>query len=139
MQKAYKMQRKVMNPKTLLNSIQYGFSQIAMGTGKTLVTFSGQVGWNAHKEIGNAGDLHTQTLRTLENLKIAMAEAGGTLDNVLSLRIYIVADVMDETAPIIAGLQQYFPTDPPTATWIGVPRLANKDFLIEIEAIALLD
>lgn len=133
------MRRKTENPKELFNSVQYGFSQIALGRGGLLVTFSGQVGWDADQNIIGKDDLKEQTLQSLRNLETAIKSVGGTLDDVLSLRIYIVADVMDDAESITAGLTTFFPQSPPTATWIGVPRLANKDFLIEIEALALLD
>lgn len=131
------MPRTALNPPSLFNSVQYGFSQITLGQGQTLVTFSGQVGWDEHEQIV-APDLRAQTMKALANLKIAVAAAGGSLDDVLSLRLYIVADVMDDSAAIRESLKTYFPTQPPTATWIGVPRLANRAFLVEIEALALL-
>ena len=132
------MPRKSLNPDTLFNSLQYGFSQITLGQGSQIVTVSGQVGWDAEGNIVGKDDLAAQTIKALENLSIAMQSAGGTLDNILSLRIYIVQQVMSESAAITNGLKQFFPENPPTATWIGVPGLANADFLIEIEAFAVL-
>jgi enamine deaminase RidA (YjgF/YER057c/UK114 family) len=131
------MTRQAINPDTLFNSVQYGFSQITVGTGSRIVTISGQVAWNAEGHMAAAGDLKAQTIQSLANLDIAIQAAGGTLDNILSLRLYVVAMYLD-TAVIREALAAVFPTDPPTATWIGVQRLANKDFLIEIEALAVL-
>lgn len=133
------MPRKAINPDTLFNSRQYGFSQITVATGSRIVTISGQVGWDPQEQIVGEGDLRAQTLQALRNLETAIQAAGGTLDDILTLRLYIVASVMDESAPIREGLTMFFPSDPPTTTWIGVPRLANKDFMIEIEALAVLD
>lgn len=132
------MARKAINPDTLFNSLQYGFSQITVGTGSRIVTIAGQVGWDAHEQISGKHDLRAQTLQALHNLDIAIQAAGGTRDDILALRIYIVDTVMDESAPVREGLQTFFPSAPPTATWIGVSRLANKNFLIEIEALAVL-
>lgn len=103
------------------------------------MSISGQVGWDADQQIVGPGDLGVQTKRAFRNLDIAIQSVGGTLDDILSLRIYIVASVMDDTAPIREALHTFFPSSPPTATWIGVPRLANESFLIEIEALAVLD
>lgn len=128
--------RQAINPDVLFNSAQYGFSQITIGEGNRIITVSGQVGWDEHEQI--VGDLRQQTMKAFDNLALAMKVAGGSLDDVLSLRIYIVASVMDDLAAIREGLQAYFPDSPPTATWIGVPRLANTDFLVEIEALAVL-
>lgn len=132
------MPREARNPDSLFNSVQYGFSQITLGTGSRIVTISGQVGWDARQQIVGPGDLRTQTFKAFENLAVAMREAGGSLDDVLSLRIYIVASVMDQQTAISEGLMHFFPVNPPTSNWIGVPRLADEAFLVEIEALAVL-
>jgi 2-iminobutanoate/2-iminopropanoate deaminase len=132
------MPRVAINPDALFNSIQYGFSQITIGEGSRIVTVSGQVAWDKDEQIEGQGDLREQTLKSFENLALAMSYAGGTLDDILSLRIYIVDSVMEDTSGVKEGLKKFFPKSPPTSTWIGVPRLANKNFLIEIEAIAVL-
>ncbi len=132
------MPRQAINPDTLFNSVQHGFSQITIGAGSKIVTVSGQVAWDKDKQIVGGMDLRQQTIKAFENLAIAMRHAGGTMDDILSLRIYIVESVMGNTSGVKEGLQKFFPKSPPTSTWIGVPRLADKDFLIEIEAFAVL-
>lgn len=132
------MPREVINPDSLFNSLQYGFSQITIGQGTKFVTISGQVGWDESEQIVGQADLRQQTVKALHNLQIAMAAAGGSLDDILLLHIYIVESVMDESAAIRDGLKQFFPSAPPASSWIGVPRLANTDFLVEIEALAVL-
>jgi enamine deaminase RidA (YjgF/YER057c/UK114 family) len=132
------MSRQSVNPKDLFNSLQYGFSQITVATGSRIITISGQVGWDAEENIVGAGDLEAQTLRALQNLERAIVAVGGTLDTIVSLRLYIVDSAMEDLSPISAALRTFFPDSPPTATWIGVPRLANKAFLIEIEALAVM-
>ena len=132
------MNRETHNPDELFNSLQYGFSQIALATGSRIVSISGQVGWDANQQIIGSGDLRIQTKQAFHNLETAIKMVGGTMDNILSLRIYIVASVMDDTASIREALQTFFPSSPPTATWIGVPRLADEAFLVEVEAMAVL-
>lgn len=131
------MAREVHNPDTLFNSLQYGFSQVAVAAGSKIISVSGQVGWNQDERIVGA-DLARQTEKALQNLAVALETVGGTLDDVIALRIYIVAHVMDETSAIRTNLERFFGENPPTATWIGVPRLANKDFLVEVEALAVM-
>ena len=133
------MPRETINPKALFDSQQYGFSQITIGSGSKIVTISGQVGWDQNGAIVGKDDLAAQTVKAFENLEVAMSAAGGTLDDVLSLRIYIVHQVMTQSSAISDALRQFFPENPPTATWIGVPSLANKDFLVEIEGFAVLE
>src|SRR5205823_6423396 len=105
--------------------------------GSRIVTISGQVGWDKDERIVGA-DLKQQTMQALENLQLAMQAAGGSLDDVLLLHIYIVESVMARDSAIREGLQAFFPVAPPATSWIGVARLSVPDFLVEIEAIGVL-
>ena len=130
------MPRTAINPPGLFGSVKYGFSQIALGSGSRVVTISGQVGWDREEKI--APGLGAQARLAFENLRYAMEQAGGSLDDVLLLHIYVVESAMGESGAIREALHQYFPTSPPASSWIGVPRLASPDFLVEIEAIGIL-
>jgi 2-iminobutanoate/2-iminopropanoate deaminase len=133
------MPRQSENPSELFNSVQYGFSQIAHAEGRHVVTFSGQVGWNEHQENVGEGDLGAQAAKAFSNLKTAVEAAGGTMDDILSLRMYIVAEHIPKWQPAREALKAAFPQDnPPTLTLIGVSCLATPDILIEIEALAVL-
>ena len=134
------MSKEYLNPKELFPSLQYGFSQIVTSTGGKMVFLSGQVGWNERQEIVGADDLRDQTWQTFRNIETAMKAAGGVLTDVVSLRIYIVEDRLEESHHISEALKEFFPANyAPATTWIGVRALANKDFLIEIEAIGVLE
>jgi len=128
------------NPEGLFPSLQYGFSQVVVGEGRKTVYLSGQVAWDAKEGIGQATDLGAQARRALENVEIGMKAAGATRKDIVSLRIYVVGEHIHNGLPIQEALLGFFPPDhSPTTTWIGVTALASKDFLIEIEAIAVLD
>ena len=69
-----------------------------------------------------------------------MAAAGGTLKDIVSLRIYVVDYQAECGTAIGIALRECFSTqNPPASTWIGVSALADPEFLIEIEATAVLD
>lgn len=126
-----------LNPPELFQSLQYGFSQGVVATGGKRIYLSGQVGWDAEQQMVGPGDLRAQAWQALRNVQTALAAAGATLDDVVSLRIYIVQDQLDNGKAIGDALRAFFPKEKaPAATWIGVPGLANKEFLVEIEAIA---
>jgi enamine deaminase RidA (YjgF/YER057c/UK114 family) len=128
-----------LNPPTLFNSLQYGFSQIVASTGGTTVYLSGQVAWDAEQNIIGGDDLGEQTRQALRNVATGVETAGGALTDVVSLRIYIVARKLDDTSGISAALRDAFPPErPPATTWIGVPALARPEFLVEVEAIAVI-
>ena len=134
------MPKEYVNPSTLFPSLQYGFSQIVTSQGGKTIYLSGQVAWDAEQKIVGEDDLRAQTWQTLRNIETAMQTVGGTLADVVSMRIYLVQHRMADTSGVSAGLKAFFPqAQPPATTWIGVPSLANADFLIEIEAIAVIE
>ena len=134
------MTKEHINPPELFPSLQYGFSQIVTSTGGKTVYLSGQVAWNANRQIVGAGDLGIQTRAALKNIATALTIAGGSLTDVVSMRIYIVEDVLAEDHHVGAALREFFPPEhAPATTWIGVRALANKDFLVEIEAVAVIE
>lgn len=138
------MPKEYINPPELFPSLQFGFSQIivskAGGKEGRLVFLSGQVAWDEKQQIVGPGDLRAQTRQTFKNIETAMYAAGGNLADVVSMRIYIVEEMLDESRHISEALKEFFAEEEaPTSTWIGVRALANKEFLIEIEAIAVIE
>ena len=75
----------------------------------------------------------------MRNVKAAIEAAGGSLKDVVALRIYIVNYRPENAAAVGSALKEFFPQNPPASTWIGVSTLAVPEFLIEIEATAILD
>lgn len=125
------------NPPELFPSLQYGFSQIVSTTPGRTIYLSGQVAWDAEQKIVGPGDLRAQTWQALRNLQTALAAAGANMEDVVSLRIYIVQEQLSRSKAISDGLKEFFPAGrAPASTWIGVTALANAEFLVEIEAIA---
>ena len=133
------MKKKCINPTELFQSTSSGFSQIVVTDPGKNVFISGQVAWDKNRNIVGKNDLKIQTQKAIENIKIAVELAGGTLENIVLLRIYKVKYTSADS-PIISGiLSQYFGTTcPPTSTWISVEGLANEEFMIEIEAQAVI-
>jgi 2-iminobutanoate/2-iminopropanoate deaminase len=133
------MPNQSLNPPELFNSLQYGFSQVVSAKGCRTIYLSGQVGWDAGQQIVGPGDLAAQTRQALRNIATGLAAAGASLQDVTSMRIYIVANELERTSAIREALLDFFTSDPPATTWIGVQALANPDFLVEIEPVAVVD
>jgi 2-iminobutanoate/2-iminopropanoate deaminase len=133
------MNKKCINPKELFNSTQYGFSQIVVSDPGKIVFISGQVAWDENLNIIGGNDLKLQTQKAIDNLKAAIESAGGSLENIVMLRIYKV-DYEKEDGPVINEiLKKYFGTStPPASTWVSVKGLANEEFMVEIEAQAVI-
>lgn len=134
------MPKEYINPDALFPTLQHGFSQIVTATGGKTIYISGQTAWDANKQIIGGANLAQQAGQSLRNIQIAVEAAGGTLADVVALRIYI-ANYRPEQADAVAGvLRDFFPEQMrPASTWIGVSTLAVSDFLIEIEATAVIE
>jgi enamine deaminase RidA (YjgF/YER057c/UK114 family) len=134
------MVKETLNPRSLFDSRQYGFSQIVVANPGKLVFISGQVAWDENLHVVGENDLAKQTQKSLDNLKIAMEAAGGSLDNIVMPRIYKVNYQEDDGAIINRILKANFGIEnPPASSWVSVNGLANKGFMIEIEAQAVIE
>jgi enamine deaminase RidA (YjgF/YER057c/UK114 family) len=122
------------NPPELFDSRPAGFSQLVVApAGGRTIYLSGQVAWDAERRIIGKGDLYTQVVESLRNIERALRHVGAGLEHVVALRLYIRHSHIGDHEAISAGLKHVFGEALPCATWIGVPELANGDFLVEIE------
>ena len=134
------MPKTPINPESVFRSLEYGFSQAVLASGRNTLYLSGQTAWDADQQIVGDRDLGAQARQAFTNVRRVVEAAGGTLDDIVSLRIYVV-DYRPEHADVVgSALRERF-TGPikPASTWLGVSSLARTEFLIEIEAIAVLE
>jgi 2-iminobutanoate/2-iminopropanoate deaminase len=128
------------NPPSVFRSLDHGFSQGVAATGRRTLYVSGQTAWDAKKQLIGASDLRAQARQALLNLRNVVEASGGTLGDVVSLRIYIVAYEAHKAEAVASAFREFFSGDAtPASTWVGVAALADPGFLIEVEAIAVLD
>lgn len=132
------MSKQFFNPPAL--NPANGFSHVvAAPAGKTIYV-SGQVSVNEKAEVVGKGDFRAQVEHTFENLKAALAAAGATFRDVVKVT-YFVVDLKPEMVPHIREVRRKHldPTNPPASTLVGVAALVVPDWLIEIEAIAVVE
>jgi len=134
------MPKEYVNPNSLFPSLPHGFSQVVIATGRKMVFISGQTAWDARKNIVGGDSVLEQARQAFRNLETAMEAAGGTLKDVVALRIYVVDYQAESGTAVGTALRESFSQGtPPASTWVGVSALAAPEFLIEIEATAVLD
>src|SRR5215472_14125460 len=134
------MPKEYINPNSLFPSLPHGFSQVVTATGRRMVFISGQTAWDERKNIIGRDSVLEQARQAFSNLEKAMESAGGTLKDIVALRIYVVDYQAECGTAVGAVLRETFSLEnPPASTWIGVSALADPEFLIEIEATAVLD
>ncbi|MGC6329612.1 RidA family protein [Rhizorhabdus sp. FW153] len=128
------------NPDSMYNSLVYGFSHAAVQTSGKTVHLAGQVAWDKDCAIVGGDDLAAQTRQTLANIKTVVEAAGGTIADIVRLRIYVVNHSPDKLGVVLPEVGAFFgDVTPPPNTFLGVQALALPDFLIEIEATAAID
>jgi enamine deaminase RidA (YjgF/YER057c/UK114 family) len=115
------------------------YTHVVIAQGGRTVFLSGQVAANAKGEVVGKGDLRAQTTQVMENLKTALAAAGATFADVVKSNTYVV-NLKPEDLPVVREVRgKYFAgAHPPASTLVGVTALASPDYLIEIEAIAVV-
>jgi len=126
-----------LRPEGLLNVPS--FSQVSMAKGGRLVFVSGQVAWDAAGKPQHAGDLEAQTRLTYENVRRALAAAGGTFDDVIKYTIFVKNLDADKWKLISKVRAEFLATEPrPASTMVGVTSLVFDELLVEIEAYAMV-
>jgi len=96
---------------------------------------SGNVAVNPETGQVPEGGIGPQTRQVLDNLKATVEELGSSFDDVVKVNIYLVN--VQDFGGMNEVYKEYFP-DPPTRTTVGVHELARRDFLIEIDLMAVL-
>jgi reactive intermediate/imine deaminase len=102
----------------------------------TLVFISGMVSRGADGAIVGVGDIAAQTRQVCENLKAAVEQAGGTMDDICRVDVYVRN--MEHFDAIHKVRAQYFKPPLPASTMVEVTKMTSPDYLIEISAIAVL-
>jgi enamine deaminase RidA (YjgF/YER057c/UK114 family) len=91
---------------------------------------------NAEGGITGVGDITAQTHQVCQNLRAAVEAAGGTLDDIARVDVY-VRDMADFQA-IHEVRRQYFTNGAPASTMVQVSGFVKAEYLIEINAIAVV-
>ena len=113
------------------------FSQaIAVEAKGTMVFLSGMTARRADGTIAGVGDIEAQTRQVCENLKSAIEAAGGSLDDVCRVDVYVRN--MEHFEAIHKVRREYFKAPAPASTMVEVTKMVHPDYLIEINAIAVL-
>jgi enamine deaminase RidA (YjgF/YER057c/UK114 family) len=107
------------------------------GPAKTIYV-GGQDAVDAAGNIVGKGDIEAQSAQVLENVQKVLAAAGAGLEHVVRWNVHIVQG--QPLAPGFAAFQRAWGRrpNPPTITMMYVAGLAHPDFLVEIDAVAVL-
>ena len=126
-----------LNPSELCPT--FGWTHVVSSRGGKTIHISGQVSVDGDGKVVGKGDLKAQTEQAFRNIRSALAAVGARFDDVVKTSIFVVG-LKPEHVPIIREVRsRYVSADhPPASTLVGVSALVGADWLIEIEATAVV-
>ncbi|MGY5078742.1 RidA family protein [Streptomyces nigrescens] len=119
------------------------YRQMSIASGTRLVFIAGQVAWDAEGVTVGGNDLAAQVEQCYLNIGTALAEVGGSFDDVAKLTVHVVDWTPDKMPLLMEGITRAAAklglTPVPPATLLGVAALDVPEHLVEVEATAILD
>ncbi|MBC7897377.1 MAG: RidA family protein [Cytophagaceae bacterium] len=123
------------NPPTL--SAPTGYAHVTVGSDGRTIHIAGQVAADATGQVIGVGNFGEQVTRVFENLRLALQAVGASFDDVLSTTTY-VTDMSQLAAFREARNRILRPEQLPANTLVQVVALARPEFMVEIQATAML-
>ncbi len=133
------IERENLFPETLSKRVVGGhllYAPVVTVVPGRLVLVSGLLARNRDGEIVGKGDMGAQIRQVGDNLRAALAAAGATLADLVRTQTF-TTDI-DEFFRHVDVRMEYFGSALPTSTTVEVRRLSHPDFLVEIEAMAVV-
>jgi enamine deaminase RidA (YjgF/YER057c/UK114 family) len=131
------MTLELINPEELPTPASY--TQVIAATGSRLVFVAGQVADDAQGNLVGPADLAAQARQVFANVGRALAAAGAGPEQVAKITIYVVHHRPEYLPDISEARMAVFGDHKPADTLVGVEALAEPGYLIEVEAIAVVD
>jgi len=115
------------------------YSHVVTASAGRMVFVAGQVAEDQHGRLVGPGDLRAQARKAFENVGHALAAAGARPEQVARITIYVPGYRPEHIPVIEAGRQAVFGDHKPADALVGVETLADPAWLIEVDAIAVVD
>lgn len=113
------------------------YTQAVKVTGAQAVLFlAGQVSYDKDGGVANRGDFKGQARECFRAIKAHVEAAGGKLESIVKINTYVV-DIRYR-ADLVPVREEVFGKKGPASTLVQVSALAHPDWLIEVEAIAVM-
>ncbi len=129
------MAHEILQLKSVHGTRDRGYSHVAKA-GKTLY-IAGQVARDIEGNLVGKGDFEAQARQVYTNLKNILKEAGGDLKNIVKMTTILTHYGYAESRRKIHN--EFFGEIMPPNTLMIIESLASPDYMIEVEAIAVLD
>ena len=121
-----------------INRAPAGYSHVVEVRGGRTLYLAGQIAVDKDGNLVGRGDFRAQVKQVFENLKARLAEGGATFKDVVKLNYYLT-DASDLQA-LRDTRNSYINTEaPPASTLVVVKQLVREEYLLEVEAIAVVN
>lgn len=128
------MTHEIIQPKSVHSTVGVGYSHVAR-VGDT-VYIAGQIALNRSGHLVGEGDIEAQTQQVYANLQAILKELGGNLNDIVKMTTYLTDRSQLEA---FRRVRNRFFSDPfPPNTLLFILGLAQPQYLVEIEAVAVL-
>jgi enamine deaminase RidA (YjgF/YER057c/UK114 family) len=129
----------IINPSSLARPV--GFSHGILTTGGRLLFLAGQTGSDAEGSITAPGNLVAQYEQTMRNLQAVVVSAGGTMQDITKLNIFIRDrdDYLAHLKPLGQVHRAFFGSYYPAMALFEISRLFQDEALVEVEGIAVIE
>jgi enamine deaminase RidA (YjgF/YER057c/UK114 family) len=101
------------------------------------IFISGQLARDASGAVVGVGDMAAQIEQVGRNIQACLAAAGASLSDLVRTTTY-TTDI-EEYFKHVEVRMRYFGAGMPTSTTVEVRRLSHPDFLVEVEAMAVVE
>lgn len=125
------------NPEDLPAPLTY--THVVVATGSKLVFVSGQEPEDREGNLVGRDDLAAQARQVFANLGRALAAAGARPEQVTRITIYVVNHRREYLPVIEEARAALFGDHKPADALLGIATLSDPDYLIEVDAIAVID
>ena len=115
------------------------YTQVVVARGTRLVFVSGQEPEDGQGKLVGRGDLAVQARQVFANLGRALAAAGALPQQVAKITIYVVNHKREYLPMIEEARVSLFGDHKPADVLVGIETLSNPDYLIEVEAVAVVE
>jgi len=129
------MKRQIVSDKIRQPNGHFSQATVIEARGK-LVFISGMTARRPDGTIAGIGDVEAQTRQVCENIKAAVEAAGGTMDDIVRVDVYVRN--MEHFEKIHKVRREYFKAPAPASTMVEINKMTSPEYLIEINAIAVL-
>jgi enamine deaminase RidA (YjgF/YER057c/UK114 family) len=120
---------------SLSDVVQYAYAATAHAEAR-LVFLAGSCPLNEDGSTAGANDYAAQASKCIENMRIALDEAGATIEDVISTRVLVASTRRADLGTAWNVVRDAFGDHDVPSTLLGVTVLGYEDQLVEIEAVA---